>query len=67
MLSIGTRPSPNQTEIERERERKRGGMNLVPISHEEEGGDAVEHGHPQVGHGQVGQEVVGDVPHPTVT
>ena len=42
-------------------------MNLVPISHEEEGGDAVEHGHPQVGHGQVGQEVVGDVPHPTVT
>ena len=39
----------------------------VPVQHEDEAGDAVEHGHAHVGHGQVDQEVVGDASHSPVS
>ena len=37
--------------------------NIIPVSHEDEGGYAVEDGHHEVRQGQVHQEVVGHTPH----
>ncbi len=38
----------------------------LPISHEDEGGDAVEGDHAEVRYGQVHKEVVRHAPHPPV-
>ena len=38
----------------------------LPVQHEDEAGDAVEHGHAHVGHREVDQEVVGDASHSPV-
>ena len=40
---------------------------ILPVQHKDEAGDAVEHRHAHVRHGQVDQEVVGDAPHPPVS
>ena len=39
----------------------------TPVSHVDEGGDAVEGGHANISHGQVDQEVVSNTSHPPVS
>ena len=41
--------------------------NVIPVSHEDEGGDAIEDGHHEIRQGQVHQEVVCHTPHCTVS
>ena len=39
----------------------------VPVQHEDEAGDAVEHSHAHVGHSEVDKEVVCNAPHSSVS
>ena len=42
-------------------------LDLLPVSHVDEGKGAVESGHEDVRHGHVQQEVVGHAPHPAMS
>ena len=45
----------------------RSALLYAPVSHEDEARDAVEGRHAEVCHGQIDQEVVGHVPHTSVS